>query len=274
METPFRRVFPPKDLLHGSARWAWLLSAVSVASLCSLLCGVYLLVDLLVTRGEVRLPTEFDVAAYERLTGSTPVGQRPRVRIEPDENPPVGRIRFDQGLRASAWEARNETWGPSISWLVREFSIFRRTSSALLALLAMNIALAMIATLAALQIRTLAFRTSQEIATRLRQSLHRQTLRLGPSDLEDDAGEVAFLMFTGDVERVREGIQAWFERAVRWPLTLLGLLFLMLLMHWLLALQCIVPLLACWFLVRAERRRFEQSRGQRVALHQFACVLH
>ncbi|MBC7817745.1 MAG: ABC transporter ATP-binding protein, partial [Planctomycetaceae bacterium] len=75
-----------------------------------------------------------------------------------------------------------------------------------------------------------------------------------------DAGEIAFLMFTGDVERVREGIQAWFERAVRWPLALAGLLFLVLLMHWMLALQCIVPLLACWYLVRKERRRWEQSR--------------
>ena len=78
--------------------------------------------------------------------------------------------------------------------------------------------------------------------------------------MEDDAGEVAFLMFTGDVERVREGIQTWFERIVRFPLLLAGLLFFVLLTHWMLALQCLVPLLACWYLVRKERRRFEQSR--------------
>jgi ABC-type multidrug transport system fused ATPase/permease subunit len=262
METPFRRVFPPRDLSRGSARWAWLLSAISAASLCGLLFGVYLLLDLMFTRGEVFLLTPIEVASYERLTGSLPVGERVKAKGSPGDTSTTGQRRFDQGLRATAWEARREPWGAVVGWLARQVPSLRATSSALLALLATNIGLALIASLSALQIRELAYRTSQEVATRLRQSLHRQTLRLGPSDLEDDAGEVAFLMFTGDVERVREGIQSWFERAVRWPLTLLALLFLVLLMHWRLALQCIVPLLACWYLVRKERRRFELSRHQ------------
>lgn len=262
METPFRRVYPPKDLSRGSARWAWLLSVISAASLCGLLGGVYLLVDLLITRGEVALPTDVEVAAYERLIQSRPVDQPGKAKVKLELILPTGQRRSDQGLRATAWEARREPWGPIVARLVRDFAWLRTTNLALLTLLATNIVLALIAGLSALQIKTLAFRTSQEVATRLRQSLHRQTLRLGPSDLEDDAGEVAFLMFTGDVERVREGIQAWFERVVRWPLTLLGLLWLVLLMHWLLALQCLVPLLACWYLVRKERRRFEQSRSK------------
>lgn len=260
MEAPFRRVFPPKDLSHGSARWAWLLSAVSAAAMCGLLFGVYLLVDLLITRGEVVLPSNAEIASYERLTASLPIDQRADAKKTPDENPPTGQRRFDQGLRASAWAARNEFWGSFVAWLSRRFPSLRTTGSALLTLLATTIAFALITSLSTMKLKTLAFRTSQEIATRLRQSLHRQALRLGPSDLEDDAGEVAFLMFTGDVERVREGIQTWFERVVRWPMNLLALLFLVLMIHWMLALQCIVPLLACWYLVRKERHRFDQSR--------------
>lgn len=259
METPFRRVFSPKDLTRGSARWAWLWSAVSAASLCGLLFGVYLLVDLLITRGEVLLPTDAVVAAYERLTGTLP-SAAPNDQREVADASPVSLRRFDQGLRATAWQARRETWGPFVGWLTRQVPALQTTNSALLSLLATNIALALISSLSVLQVRTLAFRTSQEVATRLRQSLHRQTLRLGPSDLEDDAGEVAFLMFTGDVERVREGIQTWFERIVRYPPLLAGLLLLLLLTHWMLALQCLVPLLACLYLVRKERQRFEQSR--------------
>ena len=72
METPFRRVFPHKEMSRGSARWAWLLSAVSALSLCGLLFGAYLLVDLLITRGEVFLPTEADIASYEKLTETPP----------------------------------------------------------------------------------------------------------------------------------------------------------------------------------------------------------
>ena len=259
METPFRRVFSPKDLSRGSARWAWLFSVISAGSLCGLLFGVYLLVDLLITRGEVLLPTDADVAAYERLTERQPSGDpAPKAKIA--QNPPIGQLRFDQGLRPTVWQARQESWGSLMRGLVRSVPALRTTNMALLTLLATNIVLALVSIISGSQIKSLAFRTSQEVATRLRQSLHRQTLRLGPSDLEDDAGEVAFLMFTGDVERVREGIQTWFERIVRSPLLLLGLVSVMLLTHWLLALQCIVPLVACFYLVRNERRRFEQSR--------------
>ncbi len=259
METPFRRVFPTKEMSRGSARLAWLFSAVSALSLCGLLFGAYLLIDLLITRGEVLLPTDADVAAYEKLTGTLPPAD-PDVKGVVSDNPPIGLRRYDQGLRVTAWEARQESWGTFVRKLIRWVPALRTTTSALLTLLAANIALALISSLSALQIKTLAFRASQEVATRLRQSLHRQTLRLGPSDLEDDAGEVAFLMFTGDVERVREGIQTWFERIVRFPPLLAGLVILLLMTHWLLALQCLVPLLACLYLVRKERHRFEQSR--------------
>lgn len=259
METPFRRVFPPKEMSRGSARWAWLLSAISALALCGLLFGVGLLVDLLITRGEVLLPTEGDIAAYQKITETLPPAVQAVKEVDSD-NPPLGQRRFNQGLRVTAWSARQESWGAFVRGLVHWVPPLRTTNSALLTLLAANIALVLISSLSALQIKTLAFRTSQEVATRLRQSLHRQTLRLGPSDLEDAAGEVAFLMFTGDVERVREGIQTWFERVVRFPPLLAGLAILLLLTHWLLALQCLVPLLACLYLVRKERLRFEQSR--------------
>lgn len=261
METPFRRVFSPKELSHGSARWAWLLSLVSSLSLCGLLFGAALLVDLLINRGELYLPTEADVAVYARIT-ETPLAaaQAANEKAVDADNPPAGQRRFNQGLRVTAWEAQHESWGMVVRGLVRGIPALQTTNSALLVLLASNILLALTSSLSATQIKSLAFRSSQEVATRLRQSLHRQTLRLGPSDLEDGAGEVAFLMFTGDVERVREGIQTWFERLVRFPPLLAGLAILLLMTHWLLALQCVVPLLACLYLVRRERLRFEQSR--------------
>ena len=84
METPFRRVFSPNDLWRGSARWAWLLSAVSTLSLCGLLLGVSLLVDLLITRGEVSLPTAADLAAYERLTETLPFAAQPAKGVVAD----------------------------------------------------------------------------------------------------------------------------------------------------------------------------------------------
>ena len=164
METPFRRVFSPKELLRGSARWAWLLSAVSALSLCGLLFGVCLLVDLLVTRGEVLLPTEVDSTAYEKLTETLP-SVPPAAQGVVSDNAPVAQHRFDQGLRVTVWAARQESWGSFVRALVRWIPALRTTNSALLTLLATNIALALLSSLSALQIKTLAFRTSPIILT-------------------------------------------------------------------------------------------------------------
>src|SRR5712691_103285 len=259
METPFRRVFAPKDLWRGSARWAWVCSVFSAVSLCGLLFGSSLLLDLLIDRGELEFTSDTDVIAYEALTQAAKSVEP----VAPQNQPVAGEHRrFDQGLRATVWSARREAWGPLFAGIVRRAPVLQATNSALMVLLCGNIVMGLIASLTASQVKTLAFRTSQEVATRLRQSLHRQTLRLGPSDLEDTAGEVAFLMFTGNVERVREGIQTWFERIVRHSLLLFGLLWVVLVTHWLLALQCLVPMVACWYLVRRERQRFGQSRRQ------------
>ncbi len=261
METPFRRVFPSKELWRGAVRWAWGWSALSAIAVFGLLFGSYLLLDLLISRGEVSFSSDTSVQAYANLLGPKP--------NDPAVDTPVGhavateRHRIDEGLRATAWSARHKPWGGFVAWCVRSLPSLQTTNFALTTVLFGIIALGLTAGLAALRVRTLAYRKSQEVATRLRQSLHRQTLRLGPSDLEDEAGEVAFLMFTGDVERVREGIQTWLERMVRDPLLLAGLLFVVMVTHWMLALQCLVPLLACWYLVRRERQRFEQSRRQR-----------
>ncbi len=262
METPFRRVFAPKDLWLGSARWAWAWSVLSTVALCGLLFGSYLLLDLLINRGEVEFAKEADRQSYRTLFSTTPTVQPAEVMKSNDTDIATGKRLFDQGLRATAWNVRRKPWGGMVAIAARQVGTLQSTNSALLTLLVGNSLLALVVSLSTMQVKTLAFRTSQEVATRLRQSLHRQTLRLGPSDLEDDAGEVAFLMFTGDVERVREGIQAWFERIVRAPLLLAGLLYVVLAAHWLLALQCLVPLVACWYLIRRERQRFDHSKHQ------------
>lgn len=266
METPFRRVFAPKDLWRGSARWAWAWSVLSTTALCGLLFGCYLLLDLLINRGEVEFRKEADRESYQALF-DTALPDNEFAAAENEKKPANVELTsstrlYDQGLRATAWSTRRMPWGGTVASVVRHVGTLQSTSSALLTLLAGNILLALLASVSMMQVKTLAFRTSQEVATRLRQSLHRQTLRLGPSDLQDDAGEVAFLMFTGDVERVREGIQGWFERIVRAPLFLAGLFFVVLMTHWLLALQCLVPLVACWYLIRHERLRFDQSKRQ------------
>ncbi len=262
METPFRRVFAPKEMLRGSARWAWVWSCLATIAFCGVLVDSVLLLDLLAHRGSVTLSSPTDARLYERLTDNTP-DQPPDVDAKNElvaAELPFRQQRLNQGMRPTVWQARHRAWVGMLAWCVRNFSLLQTTNSAAGALLLSNVVLGLLAALLVLQLRNVAFRTSQVAATRLRQALHRQALRLGPSDLEDDSGDAAYLMFTGDIERVREGVQSWIERVVRYPLFLACLLLLILLTHWLVALQCLVPLLACWFLVHIVRERFEQSR--------------
>lgn len=105
------------------------------------------------------------------------------------------------------------------------------------------------------QARRQADRVAVEAVTRLRRSLHRQALRLAPSDLLDQAGDRVLGLFTNEAERVREGIALEVYRLGRHPFKLALLLALALLMHWLVTLQCLVPLAACWWFGRRQQRQ-------------------
>ncbi len=94
--------------------------------------------------------------------------------------------------------------------------------------------------------RILSLKTALNVVTRTRQILHRQTLRLGPSDLEEKENEYVLNLFTSDMERVRDAIDRRVSRLVRDPFILALLLMVVLWIDWRLALQCLIPLAATW----------------------------
>ena len=80
-------------------------------------------------------------------------------------------------------------------------------------------------------------------------------MRLGPSDLLDLSGDRVLQLFTTETERVREGIELSVYRIGRHPLRLALLICMALAMQWLVTLQCIIPLIACWLLLHRESLR-------------------
>jgi ABC-type multidrug transport system fused ATPase/permease subunit len=106
--------------------------------------------------------------------------------------------------------------------------------------------------------------TAQHIAldqvNQIRKVLHRQALRLGPSDLKDQAKGDVFQVFTTDMDLVRTRLAEWIFRVSHHPITLLLLFVVTLVINWRLSLQCIFPLGVCWYIIQSEYKRWYQSR--------------
>lgn len=96
---------------------------------------------------------------------------------------------------------------------------------------------------------------SRETATWLRKSIHRQTLRLGPSDFTGQRYQLALRLFTDEVDAIREAIVNCRWRLVRAWIVLPALLLAIVAIDWRLGLQCLIPALACWAIYRYEQRK-------------------
>src|SRR5262249_45797775 len=111
-------------------------------------------------------------------------------------------------------------------------------------------------------VRHQADEASIRVASGLRSHLHRQTLRLGPSDLAGDRADYAQNLFTTEVDAIRNGISDWLTRLARDLPTVLVLAVLAALVDWRLFFLCAVPLAGCWWIVDFERWQGSARREQ------------
>jgi len=97
--------------------------------------------------------------------------------------------------------------------------------------------------------------SARQTGTWLRNSIHRQTLRLGPSDLTEQRHQFALRLFTKETDDLRAGMTQWRWRLLR-ALTIVPVLVVSVLaIDWRLALECLIPAAACWWVYRFERAR-------------------
>ncbi len=86
----------------------------------------------------------------------------------------------------------------------------------------------------------------------MRRALHRQALRLGPSDLTDDGAKEVLALFTDDGETLRQGLQDGVQRLGRYPAKIVVLTLFALLVAPLTTFHIALPLFACWWLLRRQ----------------------
>jgi ABC-type multidrug transport system fused ATPase/permease subunit len=165
-----------------------------------------------------------------------------------------------QGILPSVVWSRPKFWGSLPRALYARLAVLRENGYALITLLLVATVAGFARSLALARARRLSMRAAMDAATRLRRALHRQALRLGPSALDDSDPPQALVLFSEDVDRVRDGIANFVYRAGRHPLELALLAAVAVSIHWRLSLQCLVPIAFCWYLVQRERQRLESSQ--------------
>lgn len=244
----FERVFPLRALFLGHSRAALIWSFFNALLLVLVFVDVFLLIDLLDHQGAVNLRTPENVVEYMLLVH----GQAPAsVRAELSQT--------DQGVRPTVWYWRDHWWAPTLAACTRRFPVLTTNVAALITLVLTGVGLGLFYTWINIHIRRLALLESLEVATWLRRQIHRQALRIGPSDLEQQTDALTLKLFHDEVDRVRGGVERWVDGLSRHPLTVLAMACVALSLDWLLTLQCAIPLAALWYLIRRQRLRAEMQ---------------
>lgn len=220
------------------------LSLFSALLLCAVFFIGFLTIGLYETRGELGI----SVAEFQRRNEITPF----EIEITRREN---------LGLAAFAWQLRERPiWTRVVAFLYRQSPALRTNNSALLTLIISIVLCGFLRAYLLIFIRRISERKADEITMKIRESLHRQSLRLEPGDIEDRRGEEAVKLFIEDITQLRNGIARFLYRVVRYPVELVFLFVLVLMVDWRLALQASIPLAGCWLLLKKASLRHEEFR--------------
>jgi len=235
-----------------------------------LLVDLFLIAELLETRG--RLVEESEARRYGELfpneARSDSGGAAGEAKSRALSSATARFEREEAGLRPAVLRQHGvPILGTVLSQAYRRVAWFRENIKCLTLLVLIGFAIACVRGLCLWRAETVSTGVALDAASRLRRTLHRQTLRLGPGDLTDPEGTQVIGLFTNEVDEVRDGIQTWVYRLGCHPSQLAFLLLLALIVQWRVALQCLILLGGCWFLVQRQRHRFaaaeklEESRA-------------
>ncbi len=249
-------MFSRRDLLRGAPLISCILFAASSLLLCLALCDLSLLTDLFSHGGRLVILE----GELEEMNALVPEG----VLTSGERQAPVPRagqvVYLDRGLLPTLWHYRDSFFARPLAAAYAKFSPLQDDKQALLSLVILAALFAWSRSMLESRARMLLINAGLTLATRLRRSIHRQTLRLGPSDLEGRASGEAMQLFTIEVDRLTAGVSLWAERIGRDPLKLMLLLSLAVAVNPSLAVICLVPIAGCWYLVYRETRRIEEVR--------------
>ena len=270
------RILSRRTLIRGQSRFAAIWSVVAMVSLIFLLLDFNLLMGLLINQGRVdSVLTPPEVTQFEKLTELKVAGAAHATNENGDptseSRDPLDSIHVfydEHGILPVAWQTRDSWWGGAVSILYRKVSWLQTNILALIWILSVAVLLFVFRCFCLGRIRYHSHRASLDGITAVRRQLHRQIIRISPEDLDGTGNEMANQLFVNDVEILRNGLFQWISTISRYPLELLGLLFVLLSLNWQLSLQWIAALVLGILLMNGVRRsallksRLAEDRGR------------
>ncbi|MCP4510082.1 MAG: ABC transporter ATP-binding protein, partial [Fuerstiella sp.] len=94
---------------------------------------------------------------------------------------------------------------------------------------------------------------------RLREHIHRHTLRSNPGDLTGVQRRASASLFRQTAQTLEDSSRDWGFRQLTSSCDITVLVILLLVTQWRVGLECVVPVLVCWYVYRLEKERHEAS---------------
>jgi ABC-type multidrug transport system fused ATPase/permease subunit len=251
----FQHLLPPRIWWRGGGRPVLLWSACGALLAAAALLLLTLLIDLLVYRGGVQL-------LGEDLRRFTEGPRAVKVEGAPAEVADEGSYELhEQGVLAAGIRYRDRL---CCEWLVRATGVpapLRDNDAAAVILVLCLAVVGLGRSVCASRVRVAAARCAAQTMSNLRQSVHRQTVRLATSELDGRIEQEAVDLFTREIDRIGAAVTIWVSRL---PADLCLLVVLCALALWAdvrLTLQCLVPAAAAWWIAAHERARSHQIQA-------------
>ena len=240
----FNRAFPPRNLYKGRSLGAVILYALASFLLTIQLFLLFLIIDLLYSGGDLSLTGMEDLVRIQEMIDQ--------------ENLPAAWFE-EAGIIHTVWWSRDHFWNGLISFIYVKFPVLQN-NQAIFYLIISAVIIGLVQSLFYSQARRLITSVTLDISSRLRQSLHYQALKLRPGNLTDSDDNVVLNLFLKDIEVVRKGLSDWIERMGRDPIRIFFLIVFIFSINPRTAFQCMLPIVACWFLVQKELLRYRRAR--------------
>lgn len=253
--SPFKRLLSTRAWVRGPGLAAMLWSLLgAVLSAASVLLG-FLLIDLLVSGGDVSIRGSELLAIAD--DPAHPLRRGTPQQLEEDQLYAL----HDQGLLATGLRYRRHVFGRPLLAVAQRVPLLRDDAAAAILVILSLALVGIVRTVALWRAHTAGVRLGMLTAAQLRQSIHRQALRLTPGDLDGSAVRSTRELFTREVDRVAEALGRWVSRAPGEVLLVVLLLAMAFATDVRLTLQCLVPIAVAWWMVLYERRRSHEVRA-------------
>lgn len=251
----FRRLLPFRMWLQSAGLGALIWSLVAAVFGAAIAVSVALLVDVVASEGSVAL-TGADLQAVAPDVAS------PYRRGTPEQlDADTTYLLQNQGLLATALRYHDRVFFPVLDAVVPHLPLlWDNTAAAILLILSMaSLGLARIVCRA--RAEAAAWLIAGRTTAQLRNSVHRQALRLSTGDLDGRAETSSFELFSRDIGRLGDAIALWISRAPGELSLFVLLLCLAFVADARLTLQCIVPVAVAGWMNLYERHRSQKQHA-------------